>query len=200
MFSRAQVATAQPKASYLRQRRVGLRRNSDNSFTSYETPNSHVCGGSCNLDHKRTEEFIGTVTNIASLIIPIRIKGIAIFRFGNAFKGLSLAAKYGIGEYSVLKALTKGIGVQVHHLIEERFAGLLGEKSAKMLSIVLTKAEHQTFTNAWRNEIGHNGSKALVQTGTATRIQVENAARKIYANYSEFYINLDYDNLQKSLW
>lgn len=59
-----------------------------------------------------------------------------------------------------------------------------------MTSIVLSKAEHQVFTNAWRQEIGYAGSKAAVTTTTATKIQIENAARQVYKNYPEILSKL----------
>ncbi len=46
---------------------------------------------------------------------------------------------------------------------------------------VVTRAEHQQFTNAWRQAIPHGPSG----TGMATRAQVEAAARQIYADYPQ---------------
>lgn len=106
-------------------------------------------------------------------------------RVSAAFGRLTLASEYGIAKYSVLRALTKGAGVEVHHLIEKRFAGLFGLTAKNMPSIVVTKAEHLIFTRAWRNEIGYAGSKAAVTTLNATKAQVEAAARKIYKDYPE---------------
>lgn len=54
-----------------------------------------------------------------------------------------------------------------------------------MSSIVLTEAEHQVFTNAWRAKIGYEGSNAIKTTLTATRADVEKAAREIYKDYPE---------------
>jgi len=50
-----------------------------------------------------------------------------------------------------------------------------------MASIAVTKAEHQAFTNAWRQAIPYGPSG----TGMATQLQVENAARQIYSNYPD---------------
>lgn len=47
-----------------------------------------------------------------------------------------------------------------------------------MPSIVVTRGEHQVFTNAWRQAIPY-GSRNI------TRSQVDDAARRIYAEYPE---------------
>lgn len=67
------------------------------------------------------------------------------------------AAAYGIGTYDQLKAATAGTGLTVHHVVEKRFARNLSiADEGDMLSVVLTREEHQVFTNAWRSEIGYN--------------------------------------------
>jgi hypothetical protein len=76
------------------------------------------------------------------------------------------------------KAL-KGTGLQAHHLIEQRFAAALGQNARQGLSIAVTQAEHQAFTNAWRQAIPYGAQG----TGRATQEQVMQAARDIYANY-----------------
>jgi hypothetical protein len=75
-------------------------------------------------------------------------------------------------------------------LIEKRFASLFGKAENEMASVVLTKEEHQIFTNAWREKIGYEGSKAATTTLNATRDQVENAAREIYKDYPEILKHL----------
>lgn len=98
------------------------------------------------------------------------------------FRSLTHAGS-GIAPYSVQRAVTAGQGgsIQAHHLIEQRFADVMGQAIGEMPSIVVTRAEHQVFTNAWREAIpyGSNG------TGMATRAQVEGAARQIYSEYPE---------------
>jgi hypothetical protein len=93
------------------------------------------------------------------------------------------AANYGLRKYDALKTVLKGTGLEAHHLIEKRFAATLGVDASKMTSIALTKAEHQAFTNAWRKAIGYLGDKTAVTTATATKAQIEAAARTIYKNY-----------------
>ncbi len=103
-----------------------------------------------------------------------------------AFEELSVATKYGFGTYKDLAQLTAGKGLNVHHLIEQRFASLFGEKESDMISIVLTESEHQAFTKAWRSQIGYEGStKAAVTTLNATKSEVEAAAREVYKNYPQ---------------
>ena len=56
------------------------------------------------------------------------------------------------GSYNSLKKLFKGIdGVEIHHLIEKRFASLFSGKTGDFLSIPLTSEFHQIITNRWRN-------------------------------------------------
>ncbi len=95
------------------------------------------------------------------------------------FGGLSRADDFGVWSYKTLREDLAGTGLQAHHLVEKRFAPVMGQSADDMASIAVTKAEHQAFTNAWRNAIpyGANG------TGAATRAQVEAAARQIYAGY-----------------
>ncbi len=54
-----------------------------------------------------------------------------------------------------------------------------------MLYIVLTKEEHQAFTNAWRKAIPYNNSKGKVNTDTAKPEDVMRAAKAIYKKYPE---------------
>lgn len=65
-------------------------------------------------------------------------------------------------------------GLQAHHLIEKRFAGLLGQNARQRLSVAVTQAEHQAFTNAWREAIPYGAG-----TANATKAQIMNAARQI---------------------
>ena len=106
-----------------------------------------------------------------------------LLRSGNKF---SVASKYGIGSYnSLINKVSKKSGLHVHHLIERRFAGLFNVKEGNMLSIVLTKEEHQAFTNAWRKAIPYDNSNAKLKTSTAKPEDVIKAAKDIYKNYPE---------------
>ncbi len=103
----------------------------------------------------------------------------------SGFSKLSFASKYGIKPYKTLKELIKGKGLQVHHLIEQRFASALGVEASSMQSIALTAAEHQVFTNAWRTQIGYKGSNAAITTTKATKEQIYEAAKVVYKDYPE---------------
>ncbi len=95
-----------------------------------------------------------------------------------AFAGLSRAGDHGIRPYGQLRTALQGTGLQAHHLIEQRFAAVMGQNARQMLSVAVTPAEHQVFTNAWRRLIpyGQAGTRA------ATRESVTQAARQIYAD------------------
>ena len=67
-----------------------------------------------------------------------------------------------LGSYKDLKKLVKKLGVkglEVHHLIEKRFAGLLNVKENAILSVALDEDTHQKITNAFRQAIGYVGDK-----------------------------------------
>ncbi|WP_019502247.1 SpvB/TcaC N-terminal domain-containing protein [Pseudanabaena sp. PCC 6802] len=93
------------------------------------------------------------------------------------------AEKYGIKPYKELKKLLEGTKLEAHHLIEKRFAKILGISANKIESIALTKTEHQLFTNAWRQAIGYVGDTNIINTANVTKEQILNAARNIYKEY-----------------
>jgi hypothetical protein len=74
--------------------------------------------------------------------------------------------------------LTKGTGLEAHHLVEKRFAETLGVSARSMQSIAVTKAGHQVLTNSWRRAIPYGQG-----TANATKPQIMNAAREIYRPY-----------------
>jgi len=116
----------------------------------------------------------GTVAGgakLASVLLVARV-GMAAKGFGN----LSRAAEFRIAPYNVLKrAVGTGSGLHVHHLLEKRFSEVLMQKKGHMLSIVVTPAEHQVFTNAWHAAIGYKRD--------VSPAEISAAARRIYANY-----------------
>jgi hypothetical protein len=98
------------------------------------------------------------------------------------------AGQYGIDSFSALQNITAGKGgtIQAHHLIEKRFVQLFpGETVGSLKSIVLTETEHLEFTRQWRTAIGHVTDNNPLNTNTATRAQVEAAARRIYSEFPE---------------
>ena len=101
-------------------------------------------------------------------------------RTASGFAGLNRAGEFGIQPYNQLTKALKGTGLQAHHLLEQRFAGVLGQDAGQMASVAVTKAEHQVFTNAWRAAIPYGQG-----TANATRQQVLDAARQIYSGHPE---------------
>jgi hypothetical protein len=88
----------------------------------------------------------------------------------------------GIKPYSVQSGVTAGQRgtIQAHHLIEKRFSDVMGGNTNDWATIVVTRAEHQVFTNAWRQAIPYGAG-----TRSASRATVEAAARRIYSGYPE---------------
>ena len=64
--------------------------------------------------------------------------------------------------------------------MEKRFADVLGQSADDMLSIAVTPAEHQVFTNAWRQAIPYGAG-----TRAATPELVTATARQVYAEYPD---------------
>lgn len=92
---------------------------------------------------------------------------------GAALEYLSSPAN-GIDTYSNLRKVNKGTGKEVHHIVEKRFADSLDiDNTNNMLSIALSKSEHQVFTNAWR--------VALPYGNNYSKMQILGAAVKIYS-------------------
>lgn len=129
-----------------------------------------------------------SVVAAAAPLVGVPSKAItAPVKAATAAKGLtnfSHAAQFGVQPYNALKSVIKESGVtglQKHHLIEQRFSKLFrGDESMLKLSIALTPAEHQLFTNSWRRAFSYGTG-----TASATREEVLNEARKIYADYPE---------------
>ncbi len=148
-----------------------------------------------------TEATLGAalpiLNRLPSLLKNSRItKIIANLVSNSKFGNLKHAKKFGIDTYSGLNATLRALkinkneaGIHVHHLIEQRFKeimkNILGSDPNKWKSVVLTKAEHQVFTNAWRQRIGYANDNVLLTTSNATKEQVLAAARDIYKNYPE---------------
>jgi hypothetical protein len=95
----------------------------------------------------------------------------------NGFGGLSEAENYGIQRYSSLRSSLKDTQLEAHHPVERRLAKRL-HLDPDQMSVAVTRAEHQAFTNAWRREIGYG-----VGTASAARATVEAAAQRICSGY-----------------
>jgi len=83
---------------------------------------------------------------------------------------LSRAAEFGTKTYRDMRTALQGTGLQAHHIVEQRF-GLDVD-----VTVAVTRAEHQIFTNAWRAQIPF-GSMDV------TYMQVWEAAKVVYANF-----------------
>lgn len=100
---------------------------------------------------------------------------------GAALKYVSSPAN-GIDTYSNLRKINKGTDNQVHHIVEKRFADSLGiDNTNKMLSIALSKSEHQVFTKAWR--------AALPYGNSYSKAQILGAAVKIYSKSPKLLVS-----------
>ena len=102
------------------------------------------------------------------------------FMFGSLSACGAATLKYlsspanGIDTYQNLRKINKGTGNQVHHIVEKRFADSLGiDNTNKMLSVALSKSQHQVYTKAWR--------AALPYGNSYSKMQILGAAVKIYA-------------------
>jgi hypothetical protein len=103
-----------------------------------------------------------------------------------AFGDLSQAADYSIQSGTQLKEAISGTGLQVHHIIEQRFAPALEQTAAQARqwpSIAVTSEEHQVFTNAWRSAIGYSNQAMEWTTRNATPAKILQTGQDIYKNY-----------------
>ena len=98
----------------------------------------------------------------------------------DGFGDLSKAKEYGIKGYAALKKLLKGTGLHAHHIIEQRLVKHLGIDLNSMLSVAVTAAEHQKFTNKWRDlfRYGMDYSDVTIE-------MLWDAAQEIYKDYPE---------------
>ena len=123
-------------------------------------------------------------------VLNIADAGIDALKLGDELSSFNHAAEFGVDSYKNLKKSVQatygtGSGLEVHHLIEKRFAKQMGMKEADMPSIVLTKDEHEQFTAAWREAIGYNNMHSDNVTSSVTRDHILEAARTIYKDYPE---------------
>jgi hypothetical protein len=99
----------------------------------------------------------------------------------NAFGNLKHASEYGIDTYGNLAKRLKGTGLEAHHVVEKRFAQVLGITDQKLMkSVALTPDEHQIFTNAWRKWVPYG-----TDYNTLTKAQIWVAAQDIYKGFPD---------------
>ena len=80
-----------------------------------------------------------------------------------------------IDTYKALRKVNAGNGLEVHHIVEKRFARIIDVEENDMLSIALSHEEHLVFTNAWRTKLPYGKSYDLDR--------IWEAAQDIYKNY-----------------
>ena len=83
--------------------------------------------------------------------------------FADAFKVLNKADRFlavangkVVAPYKQLKKVAKGLGLEVHHLIEKRFSQILKIDADEILSIAIDKDVHQAITNKMRRKIPYD--------------------------------------------
>lgn len=105
------------------------------------------------------------------------------------FGNLSRAAEFGVlNEAKMAKAIV-GTGLQRHHLFEQRFGFKMDGDPRMNLTIALSEAEHQVFTNKWRDAIPYGAAGTHnIKYG---RAEIFKAAREIYKNYPAILKALD---------
>lgn len=151
------------------------------SAASYDGTPSHVIASQA--ARTRTDERT-TLQLSRIVIIGLRAAAsgaVVAAETAGGLRSLSRADDFGIWPFRTLRADIQGSGLEAHHLIEQRFARVMGQNVGDMASIAVTRAEHQVFTNAWRAAIPYGPQGTRV----ATRMQVEDAARRIYADYPD---------------
>ena len=86
--------------------------------------------------------------------------------------------------YTELRKTVKSLGIkgmEVHHLIEKRFAKTLGIDPDDIPSILLPKGDHQAITKAFRDKIGYIGEKyKFLTTSTASAQDIWNVLTEVY--------------------
>ena len=92
-----------------------------------------------------------------------------------------------IAEYDVLVAKNRGLGLQAHHLIPQRFARTLGAAYCT-IAIELTPAEHLVFTNLWGGMTGG----VLPYGGVYTAQQIFAAAKEVYWGFPKIQEAVDW--------
>lgn len=103
------------------------------------------------------------------------------------FGNLSRAAEFGVQTESKLGKMIAGTGLEKHHLIEQRFDFPMKGDPRMKLTVAVTAAEHQAFTNEWRKRIAYGAAG----THSAKREEIISAARVIYKNYPAILKALD---------
>jgi RHS repeat-associated protein len=112
----------------------------------------------------------GMAVGIAAAFVPGVPAGLA----KEGVKGVKAGM---IGSYNALRALNKNTGskLEAHHIIEKRFADIMGQKPGEMLSILVDKTTHNKFTKAMADLIPRGEG-----TAKATKSEVLEKTKQMY--------------------
>ena len=156
---------------------------------------THTAIKSASTSLGANENNANLIAEAGDVILSFAGGGSSSFKIANSLlkssNNFKVASEFGFKSYKALRAdviakYGKGSGFQVHHLIEQRFANIFNQKADDMMSMVLTKTEHEAFTKAWQSIIGRDGtSLTALTTSTATKQDIINAAKEVYKNYPE---------------
>jgi len=103
-----------------------------------------------------------------------------------ALKGLKVLGKSEgllgkIGKYGALRKEVKAAGLskelRVHHIVEKRFATVIGKKPGEISSVILTREQHQIFTNKWREAVKYGSDYS--------KMSVDDIAKKVKVVYAD---------------
>jgi len=94
------------------------------------------------------------------------------------FGSLSRANEFGIRPYNEMRNELSGTGLQAHHIIEQRFTN-----QSSNLTVAVTPAEHQVFTNKWRGAFPYRSHPGYIPYDTISAAQLWNEAQSIYADF-----------------
>ena len=125
-------------------------------------------------------DIIDLIPFVAGVGESVKVIKVSV-KVSDGLGDLTNAGKYGIKSYSLLRQLLKGTGLHAHHIVEKRLVQYMGINMEDMLSVAVTAAEHQRFTNAWRKIFPYG----TTNYSTLRRIDIWEAAQNIYTNYPD---------------
>ena len=86
-----------------------------------------------------------------------------------------------IGKYKGLRKMFKGVkGVEVHHVIEKRFAVLFKPGANDFMSVPMERGLHQLITNRWRQQFAYGYNYRKI-----TKAQMKKAINNVYKDMPE---------------
>ena len=114
-----------------------------------------------------------------------------VAKYDDSIDALEFAksGNYLVGSYREMKKYTAGYKgvIQAHHLLEQRLCLALGLDINDMISVVLTKEQHQLFTNLWSDAIARGTNYTIYKNWDDLR----DIAKEVYRDYPELFALLD---------